>query len=352
MIKAVIRYNEFKFSKPAVTSRGTLLIKPVYYIVLYDDTDPFKTGIGECSLFPGLSMDDTKEYKEKIKEIVDLINKGYYNLNIPLYAYPSINFALETALKDLEQEGSKILYPSAFTQGKEFIVINGLIWMGTLQEMYAQIEQKLNSGFRCLKLKIGAIDFDEEYEMIASIRKRFKAEDLEMRLDANGAFHPANALEYLYRISDLEVHSIEQPILPSQLDEMAALCETSPIPIALDEELIGKYPIENKLQLLKMVNPKYIVLKPGLLGGIGSCKEWIEVANKLNIGWWITSSLETNIGLNAIAQWTFTLNNTMAQGLGTGTLFKNNIESPLAVMGEKLYYFPRKKWDLSMFFTK
>lgn len=349
MIKAVIRYNEFRFSRPATTSRGILTSKPVYFIMLFDNSQPEIFGIGECSMFPGLSMDDVKGYEKKIEEIVDLINKGWYNFNAPIYAYPSINFALETAMKDLEKNGSKILYPSAFTEGKEPIIINGLIWIGSEEEMNAQIDRKLELGYRCLKLKIGALDFETEFEIVARIRKRYRADDLEIRLDANGSFQPNEALEYLYRLSDLEIHSIEQPILPSQLDEMAALCETTPIPIALDEELIGKYSPENKEQLLKIIHPQYIVLKPGLLGGIGSCEEWIDAANRQNIGWWVTSSLETNIGLNVIAQWAHTLNNLMAQGLSTGELFVNNIGSPLALMGEKLYYFPRKKWDFSLF---
>jgi o-succinylbenzoate synthase len=352
MIKASIKYREFKFRLPATTSRGTLHSKSVYYIVLYEDSNPFESGIGECSLFPGLSMDDTEGFVEKLKEIVDLINQGWYNLKTPVPGFPSINFALEIAIKDLESKGSKILFPSEFTEGKMPVRINGLIWMGSKNDIIRQIDEKLNEGFTCVKMKIGALDFDEEYEILASLRKRYKKEDLEIRLDANGAFPADEALEYLYRLSDLSVHSVEQPILPSQLEEMAALCETTPIPVALDEELIGKYPIENKRQLLKMIKPQYIVLKPGLLGGLKSCEEWIQVAEDSNIGWWITSALETNIGLNAIAQWTFTLKNKMAQGLGTGTLFENNIDSPLAVAGEKLYYFPRKKWDLSLFTSK
>ena len=337
MIKASIKHKEFKFRLPATTSRGTLHSKSVYYLVLYEDSNPFVTGIGECSVFPGLSMDDTEGFVEKLEEIVDLINRGWYNLKTPLPGFPSINFALEVAIKDLENEGSKILFPSEFTQGKKPVRINGLIWMGSKTDMIRQIDEKLDSGFTCLKMKIGALDFDEEYELLASLRKRYKKEDLELRLDANGAFPPDEALEYMYRLSDLFVHSIEQPILPSQLEEMAVLCETTPIPVALDEELIGKHPIENKRQLLKMIKPQYIVLKPGLLGGLRSCEEWIQAAEERKIGWWVTSALETNIGLNAIAQWTFTLKPKIAQGLGTGTLFENNIESPLAVAGEKLY---------------
>ena len=352
MIKAVFRYNEFRFRRPANTSRGSFITKPVYFIMLFDSSNPEKSGIGECSMFPGLSMDDVDDYENKIREIVDLINKGWYNFNAPLHTFPSINFALETAMRDFERKGSGILYPSPFTDGRDFITINGLIWMGSAVDMKEQIDKKLSEGFHCLKLKIGTLDFDEEYEIIVDIRKRYKADDLEIRLDANGAFPPEEALEFLYRLSDLEIHSVEQPILPSQLDEMAALCETTPIPIALDEELIGKNTPENKEQLLKIIHPQYVVLKPGLLGGIKSCEEWIESANRLNIGWWITSSLETNIGLNAIAQWTYSLKNLMAHGLSTGKLFVNNIESPLVLMGEKLYYFPQKKWDLSLFVNK
>jgi O-succinylbenzoate synthase len=349
MIKAVYRYMEFKFRQPARTSRGTLYTKKVYFLILFDDKTPSIKGIGECSVFPGLSMDDTDGFQRKLDEIVDLINRGWFNLKAPIYIYPSINFAIETALRDLDQQGSKVFYPSEFTEGKDSIRINGLIWMGDADEMKQQIDMKLKQGFTCLKLKVGSLSIEEEIKILASIRKNFSISDLEIRLDANGAYQPEEALEILYRLSDFGIHSVEQPILPSQLEEMAALCETSPIPVALDEELIGKHPKENKVQLLKIINPKFIVLKPGLLGGISACEEWIDIANEMNIGWWVTSSLETNIGLNVIAQWAYKLANPMAQGLGTGNLFENNIDSPLAVTGEKLYYFPNKKWDLSFF---
>jgi O-succinylbenzoate synthase len=351
MIKAVYRFKEFKFRQVAVTSRGTLRSKKVFFLLLYNDKLPFVYGIGECSVFPGLSMDDTQGFEKKLIEVVDLINRGWFNLKTPIYNFPSINFAIETALMDLEQKGSKIMYPSDFTAGKDAIRINGLIWMGNKEEMQQQIDLKLALGFRCLKVKIGALNFSDEYTLLADLRKRYSTNDLEIRLDANGAFQPEEALEILYKLSDLQIHSVEQPILPSQLEEMAALCETTPIPIALDEELIGKYPIENKQQLLKLLNPQYIVLKPGLLGGIEACNEWILVAEQMNIGWWVTSALETNIGLNVIAQWVYSLKPKAAQGLGTGQLFENNIDSPLAVTGEKLYYFPRKKWDVSEFIS-
>jgi o-succinylbenzoate synthase len=349
MIKASIRFREFKYRKPAVTSRGSYSTKKVFFIILYEESMPFIKGIGECSVFPGLSMDDTPDFEKKLLEIVDLINKGWYNIKTPLYTWPSINFALETALKDLECKGTKILYPSEFTEGRDAIPINGLIWMGDKQKMKHEIEGKLNSGFTCIKLKIGALDFEDEYQLLKSLRDIYPVNELEIRVDANGAFLPSEAPGILDKLSSLSIHSIEQPILPSQLEEMARLCETSPLPVALDEELIGKHPAENKKQLLKMIRPHYIVLKPGLLGGIRSCNEWIGVAEELNIGWWITSSLESNIALNVIAQWTYTLNNPVHHGLSTGNLFENNIESPLALTGEKLYYFARKKWDLTHF---
>lgn len=349
MIKAAVRYQEFKYRRPAVTSRGTYTHKKVYYIILHEESMPFSRGIGECSVFPGLSMDDVPGFEKKLNEIIDLVNKGWYNVKTPIYPWPSINFALETALKDLESKGSKVLYPSEFTEGKASIPINGLIWMGPLQEMRQQIEQKLTAGFRCIKLKIGAHNFDDEYKLLRALRKDYPASELELRVDANGAFSPEEVHEVLNKLADLEVHSIEQPILPAQIEEMAAICEMSPVPVALDEELIGKHPVENKQKLLQIIRPHYIVLKPGVLGGIRSCEEWIELAKENNIGWWITSSLETNIGLNVIAQWTYTLDNPTHHGLSTGGLFENNIESPLALAGEKLYYFPRKKWDLTRF---
>jgi o-succinylbenzoate synthase len=345
MIKAVIRNKEFRFRRPATTSRGTLYQKKVWFIILYESDNPLRRGIGECSVFPGLSMDDVDGFEMKLSEIVNMINNGIFSLKSPVRDWPSINFAIETALLDIKNGGERIIYPSDFTSGRGSILINGLIWMGSKDEMNRQIDEKLNLGFRCLKLKIGALDFEDEINILRQLRSRYSPDDLEIRVDANGAFSPYEALEKLKTISDFELHSIEQPILPAQLEDMASLCRLSPIPVALDEELIGKYPIENKRRLLKIIKPQFIVLKPGLLGGIKSCDEWIITANELNIGWWITSSLETNIGLNAIAQWTYTLKNPMHQGLSTGNLFENNIGSPLAVTGEKLYYFPKKKWD-------
>lgn len=337
------------FQRPAATSRGTYLTKKVNFIVLYHTDDPSIAGIGECSLFPGLSYDDVKGFKHKLAQVIDRINQGDYFSDSSLTEWPSINFALETAWKDIRANGSKLLYPSGFTEGKDSLWINGLIWMSDKAEMIRQIRQKLNDGFTCLKIKIGALDLREEIEVLKFIREHCNAEELEIRVDANGAFAKSEALEVIKILSDYNLHSIEQPIAAGHPDEMARICELSSIPVALDEELIGKHNMISRIKLLETVKPKYIVLKPGLLGGLASVKDWISLAKERNIGWWITSSLETNIGLNAIAQWTYTLQNQIYHGLSTGSLYNNNIRSPLYLHGERLYYDPERKWDLSVF---
>ena len=349
MIQAKLIRREFRFQRPATTSRGTYLKKEVYFILISHADDPSIAGIGECSLFPGLSCDDVKGFKEKLKQTVDRINQGEYYTNMDLTEWPSINFALETAWKDFRANGSKILYPSGFTEGKDSMGINGLIWMDNREEMIRQIQTKLDDGFTCLKMKIGALDLHEELEVLKFIRDRFDSEEIEIRVDANGAFHPDEALEMIKMLSDYELHSIEQPIAPGHPEEMARLCETSPVPIALDEELIGKHTGSAKRKLIETISPHYLVLKPGLLGGLASCREWINLADENNTAWWITSSLETNIGLNAIAQWTYTLQNPIFHGLSTGSLYNNNIPSPLYLHGERLYFDPDRKWDLSVF---
>ena len=216
--------------------------------------------------------------------------------------------------------------------------------MGNKKYVVKQIEDKLNAGFRCLKLKIGSLKFDQEIEIIRSVRELFSAEELEIRVDANGAFTIEESLQKLFKLAELQVHSIEQPIMPGQIDEMARICEVSPIPVALDEELIG-IKSENKFRLLDIIRPAFIILKPSLLGGFKPSEEWIEKAEELNIQWWITSALESNIGLNAIAQWAYSLNVTKPQGLGTGLLYRNNITSPLQVKGDVLYYNQYTNWN-------
>ena len=260
--------------------------------------------------------------------------------------WPSIHFGLEIALRDLETNGQRQLFSSPFTETEQPIPINGLIWMGEKQFMFDQIKSKLQAGFSCIKLKIGAIDFEEELSLLRFIRQQFSAKDIELRVDANGAFTPTDALEKLNRLSAFELHSIEQPIRQQQWEEMAALCATTPLPIALDEELIGVYELAEKKKLLETIQPQYLIFKPSFIGGYKGTTEWINLCKTHNIDWWITSALESNIGLNAIAQWTATLNNKMPQGLGTGQLYTNNIESPLFVKDGGIYYQQNKEWVL------
>ena len=343
MMKAKHATLNLQFKFPAGTSRGVLLHKPSSFLIL--EKDGF-TGIGECSTIPGLSLDPTETYTEKLDELCRLLNEGYDPSTIVLDDFPSIAFGLETALLDLEAKGSKILFPSAFTEEKTGIPINGLVWMGDKEYMQKQIREKIAAGYRCIKLKVGAIDFETELEIISCIRQQFTADDIEIRLDANGGFNPGNALKKLEKLAVFSIHSIEQPIKPRQFDAMAELCLKSPIPIVLDEELIGVKPLE-KETILEQIKPAYIILKPSLIGGFRESEEWIRLAEKQNIGWWITSALEANIGLNDIAQWTYTLNSELPQGLGTGQLYHNNIPSPLEIRDAKLFYNPQINWDLS-----
>lgn len=343
MIRARVKRIDFQFITPGQTSRGTLHSKPSWFFILKDDE---RIGVGECSVIPGLNPEYKEGYEQKIQEVAETINMGSIPSLADLSDYPSICFGLETALLDLNHHPQGILFSSAFTQGEEGIPINGLIWMGSKAEMQSRIREKLNAGFRVLKLKVGAIDFDEEIGLLKSIRKEFSPDNLELRLDANGAFTPSNALENLKRLSDFQIHSIEQPILAGQRDEMARLCSISPIPIALDEELIGVHSKEQKVELLSTIKPQYIILKPSLIGGLEQSDEWVELAKLQGKGWWATSALESNVGLNAIAQWVLTHTPKVVQGLGTGLVFSNNIPSPLELRGSYLFCNPEMKWGL------
>lgn len=341
-IKASFKKHTLQFLRPAGTSRGVYLDKDSWFIFLSSDG---KTGVGECSLLKGLSLDDIPDIEGVIGAICQQINEGSFNFGDSLYQYPAVQFALETALKDLENGGNHIIYPSPFTKGIDGIVTNGLIWMGDKQYMKEQIARKLDKGFSCIKLKIGSIDWPAEKELIASMRQQFPSSVLTIRVDANGAFSPAKAAEVLNELASLEVHSIEQPIKAGNWDEMAALCETTPVPIALDEELIGIYPLERKKELLSCIKPQYLVLKPSLLGGFKAAEEWISLSAEIGTGWWATSALESNIGLNAISQWCYNNHSSIPQGLGTGMLFSNNIASPLSLVGEKLWHLPSNEWE-------
>ena len=346
MLKASYKKYFLKFKTPGGTSRGILHEKETWFIFVYDDVNPEIIGIGECGLFRGLSADDRPDYKEKLKEVCESISAKKFWKEEGLIEFPSIKFGLETALLDLKNKGKRIIYPSEFTKGNASIPINGLIWMDSFISMKDQVNKKLKDGFRCIKLKIGAIDFNEEIRLLKLIRREFSENDLEIRVDANGAFSPDDALEKLKRLSNFKLHSIEQPIKSGQQKEMTQLCLNSPLPIALDEELIGIFKINEKQKLLETIKPQYIILKPSLVAGFSGSEEWIKIAKENKISWWITSALESNIGLNAIAQWTFTLNNSAFQGLGTGSLFTNNFDSPLFLQKQNLFYDAEKKWDL------
>lgn len=343
------RYD-LNFKVPGGTSRGVLHTKETYVIKIEKEG---ATGIGEVALFRGLSYDDRPDFEARLHWLASNIDKGREWCLERLHEYPSIAFGLEQAFLSLEAPSRFELFPSEFTRGADRIDINGLVWMGDEDFMKSQIREKLNSGFKVIKLKIGAIDFKTEMNLLGSIRKNFSAEDIELRVDANGAFSPAEAMEKLKRLSEYEIHSIEQPIRQGQLANMAELCESSPVPIALDEELIGLTEASKREELLKQVNPQYLIFKPSLIGGMKVCSHWIDLCRRHNIGWWITSALESNIGLNAIAQYTYTLKNPMPQGLGTGGLFTNNIDSPLKVEHGALYYDPRMIWgDTDQIFAK
>lgn len=345
MIKAKFKKYTLNFKNPSGTSRGILRTKETYFIILNDND---KIGIGETGLFKGLSIDDVPNYEEKLAWACKNIKIGLQKLLFELSNYPSIQFGLEQAFLSLNSNDKFELFPSNFTKGKEAIPINGLVWMGDKSFMKSQIKDKLASGFSCIKMKIGAIDFDTEIELLNSIRKEFSSKEIELRVDANGAFLPENALEKLKILSELDLHSIEQPIKQGQLQEMAKLCEQTPLPIALDEELIGVFSYEDKRKVIHTVNPQYIILKPSLVGGFAGSKEWVNLAEENNSGWWITSALESNIGLNAIAQFTYILQSNLPQGLGTGSLFTNNIQSPLEVKKGTLQYNNNLQWNFNI----
>ncbi|MCG6189768.1 o-succinylbenzoate synthase [Maribellus maritimus] len=346
MINASVSKRTLFFKQPAGTSRGVLTEKEVYFLTLFEKENPSKKGIGEIAPLPKLSPDALPNIEEILAELVNKINSGEKISDFELADFPAVRFGYETALKGLETGSSVLLYPTEFTQGEKGIPINGLIWMGTKDFMVKQVEEKLAAGFTCLKLKIGAIDFESELDILRSIRNRFPVEQLEIRVDANGAFPADKALLILEELATFYLHSIEQPIKAGQIYEMKKLCKETPLPIALDEELIGIGALNEKEQLLDEIQPQYIILKPTLTGGIKASEEWISLAEERGIGWWVTSALESNIGLNAIAQWTATLGANNFQGLGTGALFTNNFESPLYVSEGYIWYNPNENWDL------
>ncbi|AXT59428.1 o-succinylbenzoate synthase [Aquimarina sp. AD10] len=340
-MKATYHKYILNFKRPSGTSRGVLKTKETWFIVISNDDTK---GIGECGILRTLSIDDRPDYEKKLKWTCDNIHLGEETLWEALKEFPSIQFGVEMAFKSLNSESPFLLFPSLFVKNQDYIPINGLIWMGDKEYMKEQISDKLSQGFDCIKMKIGAIDFKTELNLLAHIREQFSAKDIELRVDANGAFTANDALGKLEQLADFDLHSIEQPIKQGQYQSMKILCSKTPLPIALDEELIGVFDVAEKEKLLRTVRPQYIILKPSLIGGFKGTKEWITIAESLGIGWWITSALESNIGLNAIAQFTYTLQSKLPQGLGTGGLYTNNFESPLMVQDGTLTYNPALDW--------
>ncbi len=342
MIKASYKKYILDFKRPSGTSRGILHQKETWFFVLQGEEG---FGIGECGILRGLSIDDVPAYEQKLKWTCDNIQLGRNKLWNELLDFPSIQFGVEQAFISHESKEPFELFPSPFTREARPIDINGLVWMGDEAYMHEQIQQKLADGFTCIKMKIGAIDFKTEIALLSSIRKRYNKEEIELRVDANGAFKIEEAMEKLKILSQYDLHSIEQPIKQGHIMEMKSLCANTPLPIALDEELIGVTDVVEKEYLLKTISPQYIILKPSLVGGFKGSEEWIQAAENHNVGWWVTSALESNIGLNAIAQWTATLKNDLPQGLGTGSLYTNNIDSPLTVKNGKIFYQKSVVWD-------
>jgi O-succinylbenzoate synthase len=343
-MKATYHKYNLQFKRPSGTSRGVMTEKETWFLVLKKDG---KKGIGECGILRGLSVDDRPDYEEKLQWTCANIDLGKDQLWEALIEFPSIQFGVEMAFLSLQSETPFLLFPSEFTEGAKSILINGLVWMGEAAFMKQQIEEKLAQGFACVKLKIGAIDFDKELGLLRYIRQHFTPEKVEIRVDANGAFGLDTALDKIVQLSEFKIHSIEQPIQKNNTDRMSDLCKTTPLPIALDEELIGVFTIEEKELLLQKIRPQYIILKPSFIGGFRGTQEWIALAKKHQIGWWVTSALESNIGLNAIAQWTFLQDNLMPQGLGTGALYTNNFDCPLDVSQGQLWYKKANEWQFN-----
>lgn len=355
MYKVFVKKHTLKFKFDAGTSRGILRSKEVYYIIIQSKATGKVIGLGEAAPLKGLSLDDRPDFikllEQHCQRVEQALNRGedieeiLANVNVQL---PSLKFGLEMALVDMRNGGERNYFNGGFVEGQFGIPINGLIWMNTKEHMLGQVQEKLSAGYKCIKMKIGAINFEEECQVLEYVRSHYSAEEVMLRVDANGAFSPEEALEKLKHLAAFDLHSIEQPIRAGNTKDMANLCQSTPLPIALDEELIGVIGLENKKKLLNCMAPQYIILKPTLLGGFKETDEWIEIADGMGIGWWITSALESNVGLAAIAQYTAQLKAVGYQGLGTGSLYHNNIPSPLAIKEGKLNYMSHMPWDLTL----
>lgn len=330
------------FKQPAGTSRGIYTTRKSWFLKLTSPEMPDRCGVGECAPLPDLSCDFTPEYAKTLRALCDKFEQEGSIDYAVMRPYPSMLFGLETALAHFNA-GSTAFFDTAFSRSEAGIPVNGLVWMGSYDEMLGRMEDKIEQGFHCIKLKIGAIDFDMELDLLRRIRERFSHREMTIRLDANGAFTFDEALYKLELLSQYAVHSIEQPIAARQWGNMAELCRESPLPIALDEELIGVNVPDMKAHLLNIIKPAYIVLKPSLHGGMRGVEEWVSAARAHDTGSWITSALESNVGLNAIAQLTARVygdNIRVPQGLGTGLLFEDNIDRPIEIRKEELWYSP------------
>ncbi|HYG19693.1 MAG TPA: o-succinylbenzoate synthase [Ohtaekwangia sp.] len=341
----------FRFGFDARTSRGRMHDKTSWFIRLWHDNDPTIVGIGECGPLPGLSPDAQPGFEAVLSTVLQEINERQFSPGdevselVPA-GFPSITFGLETALLDLRHGGRRIIFDNPFVTGNP-LPINGLIWMGNRDFMIRQIDEKIAQGFTCIKLKVGGLDFDHECNILQYIRDRY-AGNITLRLDANGAFKPETALDKLNTLARFDIHSIEQPVQPG-LEILPELCLKSPIAIALDEELIDVSPdFASRQSLLTRVKPQFLVLKPTLHGGFSGCAGWIAAAEQNGIGWWITSALESNIGLNAICQFTASYSIRMPQGLGTGMIYMDNIPSPLVAGNGQICYEQNLPWDTGM----
>ncbi len=354
----VLRYkaHTLKFKFKAGTSRGVLTEKKTWLLNVHESHHPEVYGLGECGPLEGLSIDDHPEYEPFIERVAQGLRQEampgsegeVYSLvkQVVPKELPALRFGLESALLDLLNEGQRMIFKNRLVASGDRLPINGLIWMGDIEWMRDQIAEKLEAGYSCIKLKIGALDFEKECELIEGIRKRYSADQITLRVDANGAFRTNEALAKLKRLGEYDLHSIEQPIMPHQPEAMQMVCKHSKVPVALDEELIGVHGEEEKRELLRFIQPQYLVLKPTLLGGMAYTKDWIGLAQEKGIGWWITSALESNIGLNAITQFTASFPVGMPQGLGTGQLYENNFDSPLRVSRGCISYDQDTPWRL------
>ena len=354
-LQALSVKKTFHFNFTARTSRGRMTDRSSWFIKVWDEQNPDVFGLGECAPLPGLSVDDKPDYES----VLESVTKKIPSLNLSSGklleeacalvppGYPSITFGLETAILDLKNGGKQVLFDNSFIQSKP-IPINGLVWMGDLDQMLQQASIKIDEGYKCIKIKVGSLNFEKECDIVHYIRKKYFRDDIEIRLDANGAFKPEEALYKIYDLAKFKIHSIEQPVKPGT-PQMEEICRKSPIPVVLDEELIGVEKAEDKRTLLSRIKPQFIIIKPSLHGGISGSQEWISIAESLGIGWWMTSALESNIGLNAICQLTANYPVSLPQGLGTGMLYDDNIESPLEVRRGEIFLNPKSSWDLSSF---